>query len=850
MRRFLVLMLTAATTLIACHDDRPIAPAEGPLAAVSDGASAGGNPDFFFLPPLVGNPTTSPEFEPGGFNGRLLPYMSVHLATASEDCAGVVVVGPSLVPVVPGEEMYQIDWDTDEADMEESSTLRICVWSSIAAFEVGPDLRTPLGFVDIEPAAGGVRSVRTGQVFPFTGGRVLPVKFRIEYGALSYDPENPDALGTEFTVEDEGGSTILANEAGDTALVAVSIPAGAVAPEDTVTVIIAQEEPAYVDPETNAPQCLPGRLLQSNWCYLIRTEPNLYQFEDSVRVEICVDVSPLPERLWDAVRVHKYNESEGLVRLPWAEPTLIGRDCSGLPEFGASGTSDGGFWGWLGRWAGRLLTPTELRATTFAGVPKGIGGMGGSFSDFGGAVPEITEPLVFTSDRDGDWDIYAMSIDSSEVHQLTDDPSADTGPAISPDGQTIAFVSDRAGSLDIWTMSTTGADLKRITTSEHPDSAPAWSPDGTRIAFHRLIAGEGHKIWLINADGSAETEFLIGHKPAWSPDGTRLAFAKFGGSEPDYADVFVANLDGSGLANLTDHDANDTDPTWSPDGSQIAFMSTRDGNHDVFVMNADGSDPTNLTATSAYIDYRPDWSPDGTTIAFVSRRTGNADVWTMTPTGQVLRNMTNHPANDVEVALRTASATPPVVVVVDGVLSPGEWLDADHYTTDITLPDNSTTTADIYVTNDPTRLLVAGRFDENISAWGSNTGVRIDEDGNGAWDGGGHASPYGEDGWVAQDRVYPESDRFLDEFFDTAANQDHTDEAYGGVNDGAMASVSNTDATFVELAHPLASGDADRDAQLVPYDVIGFALRLNLPRASVTKSNYCPADGFASYTIR
>jgi Tol biopolymer transport system component len=563
-------------------------------------------------------------------------------------------------------------------------------------------------------------------------------------------------------------------------------------------------------------------------------------------------VSPLPERLWDAVRVHKYNESEGLVRLPWAEPTLIGRDCSGLPEFGASGTSDGGFWGWLGRWAGRLLTPTELRATTFAGVPKGIGGMGGSFSDFGGAVPEITEPLVFTSDRDGDWDIYAMSIDSSEVHQLTDDPSADTGPAISPDGQTIAFVSDRAGSLDIWTMSTTGVDLQRITTSEHPDSAPAWSPDGTRIAFQRSTGEGPHRIFIVDADGSAETEFLIGHKPAWSPDGTRLAFAAFGGSEPTYADVFVAFLDGSGLTNITNHDANDTDPAWSPDGSRVAFMSTRNGNHDVFVMNADGSDPTNLTATSAYIDYRPDWSPDGTTIAFVSRRTGNADVWTMTPTGQVLRNMTNHPANDVEVALRTASATPPVVVVVDGVLSPGEWDQADHYAVDITLPNSQTTTADIYIINDATDLLMAVRFNTDISTWGTNIGVRIDEDGSGSWDGGDHTSPYGEDGWVAQDHVDPEADRFFDEFFNTGMStpQGQDDVDYGGAVDGSMASGSDGLRTVIEMSHPLASGDASRDAQLSPGASAPFLLLINLPQSGPTEDHRFPASGFMGYTVR
>lgn len=629
-----------------------MAPAAGPTAAVSDGAHGDGNPDFFFLPPLVGDPSSEPTFEPGMFNGRLHPVLTVHTLPAPNEeldaCGGNGKFGPVAVPAVPDEEMYKLNWDTDDGDLTAGVPYRLCVWGSLAVFELAPELRTPLGFVDIQPVTGGMKNLKTGEVFTFTDGRVIPVKFRIEQGALSYDADNPDALGTEFTVDEGGESAVLVSESGDTLLAAVDIPEGAVDAGDTVTISISQELPLYEDANGDL-QCLPGGLLQSNWCYQIRTWPEAYEFNIDVRVEICVDAEPVPERLRDALRVHKYNEEEGLVELPWAEPTLIGSDCTGLPEFGAAT----GVFDWLGRWAGRLLAPKELHASVFGSVPKGIGGTGGSFSDFGGAVPE---PVAFTSDRDGNWEIYVMNMDGSNLRRLTDDPSADTGPAISPDGQTIAFVSDRSGNLDIWTMRIDGTDLEQLTTSTYPDSAPAWSPDGTRIAFHRNIDGSSHHVWVINADGSGETDLFVGHKPVWSPDGTRIAFAKFGGSQPDYSDVFVANLDGSGLANLTNNDANDTDPTWSPDGSRIAFMSTRDGNDlDIFVMDADDPFwPVNLTHESG-VDYRPDWAANDSAIAFVRIRSGNADIWAMSPDGMNVRNLTNHPAHDNEVALRTPS---------------------------------------------------------------------------------------------------------------------------------------------------------------------------------------------------
>jgi Tol biopolymer transport system component len=82
------------------------------------------------------------------------------------------------------------------------------------------------------------------------------------------------------------------------------------------------------------------------------------------------------------------------------------------------------------------------------------------------------------------------------------------------------------------------------------------------------------------------------------------------------ADLYMMNLDRSGLVRLTDDPEIDSDPSWSPDGRQIAFTRGANEGRDVFVMNADGSGEVQLTET-AEGEESPSFSPDGSEIAFL-----------------------------------------------------------------------------------------------------------------------------------------------------------------------------------------------------------------------------------------
>jgi Tol biopolymer transport system component len=91
--------------------------------------------------------------------------------------------------------------------------------------------------------------------------------------------------------------------------------------------------------------------------------------------------------------------------------------------------------------------------------------------------------IAFSSNRDGNSEIYVMNPDGSNVRRLTDNPAFDKEPAWSPDGKRIAFSSSRNGSFDIYVMSVDGFLLGegipavlRLTTSPSEELGPVWNP--------------------------------------------------------------------------------------------------------------------------------------------------------------------------------------------------------------------------------------------------------------------------------------------------------------------------------------------------------------------------------------
>ena len=261
------------------------------------------------------------------------------------------------------------------------------------------------------------------------------------------------------------------------------------------------------------------------------------------------------------------------------------------------------------------------------------------------------------NDPAGDFEVFVgqTSLPFS-LQQLTHNGAEDLGPAWSPNGDKIAFSSNRDGDHEIYTMDAGGSNLTPLTNNSVFDSSPSWSPDGKRIVFTRLEGGD-FNLYLMNADGSSDPRRITKNTawdlaPAWSPDGKKIAFQslRIGGSPYE---IFTMKPSPEGRrnrpVNITRHStASDETPNWSPDSKQLAFTSCRGvvnaggSNCEIYKVNVDGSNLTPLTRNNV-IDFDPVWSPSGGRIVFTREPfTGNSELYVINADGSGESRITNN----------------------------------------------------------------------------------------------------------------------------------------------------------------------------------------------------------------
>ena len=224
-------------------------------------------------------------------------------------------------------------------------------------------------------------------------------------------------------------------------------------------------------------------------------------------------------------------------------------------------------------------------AAISAPIPKGLG----------------PPPILVVLKPDKHSRIFLCDAEGKNPKALTEETSNASYPAWSPDGTKIAFSSDRTGVMNVYVMDADGSNVKALTAGKLASRVPAWSPDGKSLLFCRA-ARVGQEICSVPAAGG-EVKVIDcggdGWDPAWSPDGKKIAFVSFRAGN-GYR-LYVMDADGGNVTKLTEN-ANPIGlayPEWSPDGKNIAFADLKEGSIHIFTVNPDGKNLKQVTTETA-----------------------------------------------------------------------------------------------------------------------------------------------------------------------------------------------------------------------------------------------------------
>ncbi len=286
----------------------------------------------------------------------------------------------------------------------------------------------------------------------------------------------------------------------------------------------------------------------------------------------------------------------------------------------------------------------------------------GSFLD--NVMYSVPEPpcegegwIAFTSNRDGDPDIWAVRADGTDLKQLTNLPGTQHYLQWSPDSTKIAYSSESEAQLWVydWLTGTNtkvydGHDYEGQDLGSYGAYMPAWSPDGTKILFREDASYNNPHITVINADGTGRAIVPIqsGHvsSPSWSQSGTAFAYDRRNSGLSYTHDLWIYDFTATGdIMNGINHRLTEGasgesttkfDSDWAPSGDILFAWG-----HNLAVIDSGESgnwgDPSNpnvtfLTDDASYPSLRyggPSWSTNLSQIVYWYQSGGQTDLWVL-----------------------------------------------------------------------------------------------------------------------------------------------------------------------------------------------------------------------------
>jgi Tol biopolymer transport system component len=200
------------------------------------------------------------------------------------------------------------------------------------------------------------------------------------------------------------------------------------------------------------------------------------------------------------------------------------------------------------------------------------------------------------------YDIFVANLQGEIIKQLTNTPGYDAEATVSPKGDKIVFTSLRSGDLELYTMDIDGGNVKQVTSGLGYDGGAFFSPDGSKLIFRA---------------SRPKTEEEIKVYKELLAEGLVM---------PTNMELYICNVDGSDLRQLTQLGQANWAPFFHPSGKKVIFSSnhkaTRGLPFNLYMIDIDGKNLEQITF-DGFFDAFPMFSFDGKKLIFSSNRNNN-----------------------------------------------------------------------------------------------------------------------------------------------------------------------------------------------------------------------------------
>ena len=291
-------------------------------------------------------------------------------------------------------------------------------------------------------------------------------------------------------------------------------------------------------------------------------------------------------------------------------------------------------------------------------------GLNASISLLFAKVP-TTPKILFTSARDGNYEVYIMNPDGSEQVNLTQHRAKDVDAVWSPTGEQILFVSDRDGNQgildrDLYLMDPDGSNVRRVFKREASRLDATWSPDGKQIAYEHIKLDGTTTIHIATLGEQEEEPIVKGFYPAWSPDGTEIAYITYV-TIGHTRRVTLIDIDTRKSRRLLPKKAMDwqNDPSWFPTGDKLVFSWNKNplppdhnplldpfpaewkNKEAIYSINRDGTGLKQLIEEDGQAALSPAVSPNGNEVLYTQRVNGHFQIFKLDVNSGVRTQLTH-----------------------------------------------------------------------------------------------------------------------------------------------------------------------------------------------------------------